>query len=172
MFAFTPLFQIAYLAANTIFFSAVALVTRATARRAAGALCSTLVFAAMSGPLDLLGRRAGWWIFPSCDNPPHPPLAVYVGQALACVGCVALVGWRVQRRFGARGVTAFAALVCGLGLVRDFSLAAVFPMLIRFGPMPASAIADLGAWALVVLVAFSVMRLVSGPVRADALRGA
>src|SRR5205807_604071 len=102
---------------------------------------------------------------------PHPPLAVYLGQALMFVGTIALIGWRVQRRFGAGGIAALTTIVCSLGLVRDLTAAAMLPDVIRFGAMPASAIADVVAWALVVFVALAVTRVIAGSPRADALRG-
>jgi hypothetical protein len=167
---FTPLFQTAYLMAMLTAFSAVAWLTRAGGRRLAGAVCSVIVFTALSAPIDTIGIRTGMWSYPSCVDPPHPPLAVYVGQALAFVGCLALVAWRVQRRFGVRGVTALALGVCGVGVVRDFTVAALLPQAIRIGPPPASILADLGAWVVVVVVALGVMRAVAGPAGADALR--
>ena len=159
-----------YLAMTLTIFCVTTFVTRATTRRVAGALCSALVFTAMSAPIDRLALRAGWWSYPSCDMPAHPPLPIYVGQALIFVGCTALVAWRVQRRFGARGVATLAAIVCAAGLMRDFSVAAIFPEMICFGPVPTSAIADIGAWAIVVFVALAVTRLVAGPASADSLR--
>lgn len=162
---FTPRFQLAYLAATLVVFCVLALLTRAGARRVAGAVCSALVFTALSAPVDHLAARQGWWRYPSCVNPAHPPLAVYLGQALLFVGTIALIGWRVQRRFGARGVMILAAIVCSLGLARNLAVAAALPDVIRFGPMPAAALADLGAWALVVLVAVGVSRPVGGAAR-------
>ncbi len=167
---FTARFQVAYLAGTLAAFAAVAWLSRARLRRVAGALASALVFTALSAPIDALGARGGWWSYPSCVDPPHPPLAVYLGQALLFVGNLALIGWRVQRRFGARGVAALAAIVCAGGVLRDFAVAARLPDFIRFGPLPASAVADAFAWATVVLVALAVTRLVAGPARADAPR--
>jgi hypothetical protein len=151
-------------------FGVVALLTRARARRLAGAMCSVLVFTAISAPIDTVGARAGWWLYPSCHDPPHPPLPVYVGQALVFVGTIALIGWRTQRRFGACGLVALTVLVCGAGLARDLLVAALLPDVIRFGAMPASALADVVAWALVVFVALAVTRAIAGPAHADALR--
>src|SRR5215813_1390028 len=157
---FTTRFQIAYLVMTLAVFGAVAFFTRAGIRRLAGAACSVLVFTAISAPIDNFGTRAGLWSYPSCGSPPHPPLAIYLGQALFFVGTIALIGWRVQRRFGTRGIVKLTALVCTLGLVRDLSVAAALPNLLRFGDMPASAIADVVAWAAVVFVALAVTRLV------------
>ena len=58
------------------------------------------------------------------------------------------------------------------GSLRDFAAAAILPGMIQFGALPASALADVGAWAVVVFVALAVTRLVSGPATADALRAA
>jgi hypothetical protein len=104
-------------------------------------------------------------------NPPHPPLAIYGGQALEFVGTIALIGWRVQRRFGARGVVWLTAIVCGVGLLRDLAVAALLPEMVRFGGMPASVIADVVAWGIVVFVALAVTRVIAGAASADALRG-
>ncbi len=169
---FTLRFQIAYLSAALCVFGLVAHVTRATARRAVGALCAALTFTVMSAPIDTLALRAGWWSYPSCVAPPHPPLAVYVGQALLFVGSVALIAWRVQRLFGTRGVAVLSAIVCVAGTVRDFAVAALLPGLIRFGPLPFSLLADMGAWAIVVVVALGITRVVAGPASADVPRGA
>ena len=167
---FTTRFRVVYLTATLAVFCVVALLTRAGARRLAGAVCSVLVFTAISEPIDSLGARWGLWSYPSCVNPPHPPLAVYLGQAFVFVGTIALRGWRVQRRFGTRGVVWLTAIVCSVGLVRDLSVAAVLPNVIRFGAMPISAFADVVAWAIVVVVPLSVTRVLAGPASADALR--
>jgi hypothetical protein len=167
---FTPLFQTAYLAAMLAAFSAVAWLTRAGARRLVGAVCSVIVFTALSAPIDTIGLRTGMWSYPSCVDPPHPPLAVYVGQALAFVGCLALIAWRVQRRFSVRGVARLALVVCGVGVVRDFTIAALLPQAIHIGPAPASVLADLAAWVVVIIVALGVTRAVAGPADADELR--
>jgi hypothetical protein len=167
---FTPKFQVVYAAAMLLLFSVVAFLTRATPRRVAGAFCSVVVFTALSAPIDTFGMRTGLWTYPSCLDPPHPPLLVYIGQALEFVGCIALIGWRVQRRFGARGIAVLAAVVCTLGAVRDFSVAAALPQVMHMGPLPGSLIADVAAWGIVVSVALGVMRIVSGPARSDPLR--
>jgi hypothetical protein len=110
----------------------------------------------------------GWWSFPSCTDPPHPPVAVYVGQALIFVGGVALVGGRVERRWGARGLFVFAILAVAAGFARDMIGAALMPEIIRFGEAPAAQLADVGAWVVVVAVALGVTRVVAGSPRASA----
>jgi hypothetical protein len=112
----------------------------------------------------------GLWFYPSCVEPTHPPLAVYFGQALIFVGCLALLGWRVQRAFGARGLVVLGVVVCLVGLARDFSAAAFFPEILRFGPSPAAQLADVAAWLVVLTVALVVTRIVAGPASDDAPR--
>jgi len=167
---FTARFQVVYLVVTIGLFAIVARLSRARARRVAGALAAALVFTALSAPLDDFGIAAGWWSYPTCAGPPHPPIAVYLGQALEFVGSIALGGWRVQRRFGARGVAWLFAIVCAVGPVRDFAAAAALPRLIRFGALPASLFADAAAWAVVVAVALIVSRIVAGRADRDALR--
>ena len=159
---FTPRFQAGYLIFTLLLFCGVARLTGAGWRHVAGALASVLVFTAIAPSLDDFAVRHGWWRFPSCGNLPHPPLAIYLGQSLEFVGCLAFIGWRIQRRFGARGIAWLLGIVCVLGPARDFGAAAVLPEVIRFGPQPASWLADTAAWAVVVLVALGVSRVVSG----------
>jgi hypothetical protein len=167
---FTVARQLAYLAGTSALFAGVAFLTRATRRRLVGAVCSVLAFTAASAPIDGIGARFDLWSYPCWTDPPHPPVIVYLGQALEFVGGLALIGWRVQRAFGARGLGVMCVVTCGLGLVRDYSVATLFPDLLRFGPAPASEIADVVAWAVVLLFALGVTRVIAGPARADALR--
>jgi hypothetical protein len=168
---FSPSFQIAYVAFAIVVFVIFVRLTRARARRVFGALASVAVFIALSAPIDNLARRMDWWTYPSCVEPSHPPLLAYVGQALIFVGTTALVGWRVQRAFGGRVLAVLVVLSCLAGLVRDLTVAAIFPQMIRFGGMPASVLADLGAWAMVAIVGLGVTRIVAGPAEDDAPRG-
>jgi hypothetical protein len=162
----SPLFQIAYLVGTTIGFLVVTLATRAPRRRVFGAVCAIVVFTALSAPIDNLGARWNLWRYPGCHDPPHPSIVVYLGQATIFVGSLALIGWRVQRAFGARGLVTMTIVVLVVGCIRDFTAAAIFPDVMVFGPMPGALLADAAAWAVVLLVALVVPRIVSGPARA------
>ena len=155
---FTLQFQIFYVLAMTVVFFVIAHFTRARARRTVGALAAVIVFILLSKPIDLTAARYGWWRYPAVVN---PPLLFYVGQALEFVGTTALVGWRINRRFGWRGAATVSALVCGLGLPRDLTVAR-FTQVIRFGPGPIPWIADVGAWMIVVGTALGITRVVGG----------
>jgi hypothetical protein len=164
--------QIAYLAAMLVVFLVAVLLARPRRRRLAGVVLAVLAFTAASGPIDDFAHDAGLWTYPSCVDPPHPPLAVYLGQSLMFVGVTALVAWRVARRFGPRSLRVLVALFCVGGMVRDFSVAAIIPGIIRFGPAPAAQLADLAAWAIVAVFALAIPRFVAGPAKDDAPRAA
>ena len=165
MSTFTFEFQILYLSAMTVVFFVIAYFTRATMKRTAGALAAVAVFTLLSKPMDVTAARHGWWSYPAVVN---PPLLFYVGQALEFVGTTALVGWRVNRRFGWRGVVAVVTWVCGLGLARDLSVAHFSPV-IRFGSGPVPLFADVGAWMIVAGIALGVTRMIAGPAKTDHL---
>jgi hypothetical protein len=64
----------------------------------------------------------------------------------------ALIGWRIQRRFGLGELLIFVALLSILGSVRDVAYAA-FTHLFTFGTGIVPILADWSAWATLYLVA-------------------
>lgn len=158
----TPFQRVAYFTGAFLVFCFVARLTRAPARRIFGALCAVVVYTALSAPIDEFAARHDFWTYPSCHDPAHPTLDVYLAQALEFVGTIALFLWRAARAFGVRGVAVLFVLVLVLGPARDFTVAAVFPWMIHFGPFPTSLMWDIGAWAIVFDVAIVVSRLVAG----------
>jgi hypothetical protein len=161
----SPAFQIGYLVWTLFVFGVVTLVTRPGRRRLLGAVVAIVVFTAISAPIDELAARWNLWTYPECNVPPHPSIAIYLGQSTMFVGCLASIGGRVQRAFGVRGLLVLTVMVLVLGPIRDFGAAAILPDLIRFGPQPAALLGDVAAWAVVVIVALGVTRLVGGPAR-------
>src|SRR5258708_791980 len=89
------------LVAAPLVFAVAALFTRAPWRRVLATLVGGVGFAAGNVGWDLLGRRAGWWHYPGFGV--HAPLVWYAAAGLGATGA-ALVGWRVTRRFGWRGL--------------------------------------------------------------------
>lgn len=162
--------QVAYLAFAALLFCGVAWLTRASTRRCVAALVGVIAFTAASGTIDDVGAHFDLWSYPAWSDPPHPPLGVYLGQSLEFVGVLALISWRVARAHGRRGLVILCVLVVALGLVRDLSVAALFPSLLRFGPAPASWIADECAWAIVLAFAIGIPRAVAGAAATDAPR--
>src|SRR5260370_30909994 len=68
---------------------------------------------------DAVASRRGWWHYPSVTGS-QAPLAWYVAAALWYGAALGLVGWRVIRRFGGAGLTAFLVTFSILGVGRDY----------------------------------------------------
>jgi hypothetical protein len=141
--------------------------TRATRRRVTGALMGGAAVAVVGVGVECLAHAAGWWRYPSVETPYGPPLMYPVVVLL--FAAMALVGWRVTRRFGWRGQAAFLLAVALLGALRDYWVAARLLQFIVFAPGIGTMLVDAVCWAGVLALAQGVMRLVAGPVGADPL---
>jgi len=140
---------------------------RATARRVAGALIGGVAVGVVGVGIEGLAHTLGWWRYPSIQTPYGPPL-LYPAMVLL-FAALALIGWRVTRRFGWRGQATFLVALAILGTLRDYRWAARLPELIVFAPGIGSALVDAACWAGLVGLAQAVMRCVAGPGRGDAL---
>jgi len=145
----------------------IAYLTRATRKRTIGALSGGVAVAVVGVVIEGLAHARGWWRYPFNDTAYGPPLIYPVVVLL--FAALALVSWRVTRRFGWRGQAVFLSAVTVLGTVRDYRIAAWFPQLIVFAPGIGTVLVDAACWAGLVALAQIVMRLVSGPVTGDAL---
>lgn len=146
--------------------------TRPRARRLLGALAGGVAYAGSHIAWDTLASFTGWWQFPAGR---HAPLYYYVGS-LAWGACTALIGWRVQRRFGLLGLGLYLAGLGVLGTVNDYAGMAALDTshLITFAPGIAPVLADTACSASNAIFAQIGMRLVAGKATADrlAVRGA
>ena len=141
--------------------------TRATRRRVTGALFGGVAVGLVGVVVESLAHAMGWWRYPSVETPCGPPLMYPVVVLL--FAALALIGWRVTRRFGWRGQAAFLCAVTIVGTVRDYRVAAWLPEFIVFAPGIGTALVDAACWAGLLALAQAVMRLVAGPVRGDPL---
>jgi hypothetical protein len=80
-------------------------------------------------------------------------------------GTLALIGWRVTRRFGWRGQVVFLAA----STVRDYRVAGDTMGMIAFKPGITPVVAGLAAGNGLTAPAQAVMRAFAGPARADPL---
>src|SRR2546426_5830799 len=80
----------------------VAILTRPTARRIAGALAGGLAVGVVALGIITLGEKARWWHQVMTREPYFVALLV-VGFALCAF--VFLITWRIARRFGSHGLT-------------------------------------------------------------------
>src|SRR5262249_59135451 len=80
---------------------------------------------------------------------------------------LALIGWRVARRFGARGLSVFLGILAVVGTLRDYLIAGGLMGLVVYAPGVALAILDASLWAGLTGLAIAVIRVGSGPARDD-----
>jgi hypothetical protein len=141
--------------------------TRATPRRVLRALAGGGAVAVVGLGVEALGHARGWWRYSSDDSPVGPP-AMYPLLVVA-FAFLALIGWRIARRFGVRGLAVFLGILAVVGTLRDFFIAGRLMGLIIFAPGVVLAIIDALLWAGLTALAIAVMRAVSGPARDDRL---
>ena len=82
---------------------------------------------------------------------------------------LALVGWRIVRRFGMRGLAVSLGVLAVVGTLRDYYVAGKLMNIIVFTPGVAMAMIDGVLWAGLTALAIGVMRVVSGPACHDQL---
>ena len=141
--------------------------TRATARRALGAMAGGVVVAAVGFGVELACQALGLWHYPS-DDTGRGPLLMYPALALLWA-TLALIGWRVMRRYGWRGEVAFLAAVALLGTLRDYFVAGQALGMISLAPGVTTVLVELVCWAGQTALAQAVMWPVAGPAGADRL---
>ncbi len=151
----------ASLVAAPFVFGVAAILTRAPARRIGASLVAGLAFAAGNVGWDLVARRWGWWRYPGFDG--HGPLHWYAAAGLAAAG-VALIGWRIRRRFGHRGLVVFIAAFAVLIPIRDHGVSRAAEPAIVFGPGPWPWLADAAAGFSLMALAIAVLLAFGGDV--------
>jgi hypothetical protein len=144
----------------------VAVLTRATLRRIAGASAG----AAVCGPVGLgivaFCERAGWW---HMVIPREPYFLTLMWINVALCGYPFLITWRIARRFGGRGLAVVLCVIAVLGPLRDSWYMATFPEWGSYAPGLAPMLAISGAYVLLGIIGHGVMRLIAGPATADRL---
>lgn len=141
--------------------------TRATPRRFVGALAGGAAASFMALKVIALCEARGWWHIPFAPTPYFVP--VFYGGLAITLAPLYLVTWRVARRWGWRGLAVCVLIVTVIGAPRDYLYAMTFPKWMVFGPGAAPIIADAATYAAALVLGHAVMRLVSGPARADRL---
>ena len=160
--------HLAGVAVTALLFAVVAYFTRAAPRRIIGTLTAAAPLVPLVMFYDAFAAPHGWWRYPSVTTG-SAPLAWYIAAALGYGAALGLVGWRVIRRWRARGLVIFLSLFALLGVTRDYAYS-VTTDLIVFGPGPIPWLADLFAYASGGALVQLLMRLLVGPAQSDALR--
>jgi serine/threonine protein kinase len=156
------LFSCLYLAVLVV----VSLVTRATARRIAGALAGSITVGMAALGIIALGERVGWWDMAISWEPYF--LALLLINITLCAW-VFLITWRIARRFGWRGLAIVMIAAAILGPPRQYWYLQRFPEWGAYAPGMAPVLAISATYVLLGILGHSVMRLVAGPSRADPL---
>jgi hypothetical protein len=141
--------------------------TRAVPKRLLGAAVGGLVATAVGIGFDILGDARGWWHYTVGTTAYGPPL-MYLALWLWYGVGVTLIGWRVSRRFGRRGLIGFIGFMAVYGPLRDYvgvALTSGTVQVISSGIEPL--VADALLWATVNAVAQSVMWLIAGSPGSD-----
>jgi len=146
--------------------------TRPGVRRVSGALLGGIFTGMLNLALDSAAFALGLWHYPF-PSAPYGPLGVYVAAGLFYGAGMALIGWRIDRRFGRRGVLIFLACFAVYGPLRDYLGAAATSangrQFIVFAPGALAVLADALSWVSCVGIALLVMRLFAGPALEDRL---
>ena len=155
---------------SILLLAVVVYVTRAGYRRVLGAAVGGLVMVAFGISIDALGDAMGWWHY-TMGTPAHGPALLYLAIWIWYGVGVQLIGWRVSRRFGVRGLVAFIGFMAIYGPLRDYiGIAATSGtvQVVSSGIVPV--VADVLLWGTMNALAQGVMWLVAGSPESDRLR--
>jgi uncharacterized membrane protein len=156
------LFNALYLAILVV----VAVLTRATARRIAGALAGGAAVGVVALGIIALGEEVAWWHM-AITWEPYFLMVLWIDFALCAF--IFLITWRIARRFGWRGLAVVVVVFAVLGPVRDYRYMRRFPEWGAYAPGVAPVLAISATYILLVVLGHGVMRLVAGPAREDRL---
>jgi hypothetical protein len=143
---------------------AVAVLTRASARRITGALAGGAAAGVVTLGLVALWEEVGWWHMAITWEPYFLTL-VLIDFALSAF--VFLITWRIARRFGWRGLAVVVVFLAVIGPPRDYWYLQRFPEWGGYAPGVAPLLAVSVTYVLLWVVGHGVMRLVAGPARDD-----
>jgi hypothetical protein len=144
----------------------VAVLTRATPRRIAGALAGGLATGVVMLGILALGERLGLWHMAITWEPYFLALMLIV---VSFCGFIFLITWRIARRFGWRGLAVFLTILAIIGPPRDYWYMKHFPEWGSYAPGIAPVLAISVTYVVLVLAGHGVMRLVAGPAGEDRL---
>jgi fucose 4-O-acetylase-like acetyltransferase len=145
---------------------AVAVLTRARARRIAGSLAGGAAAGVVALGLIALWEEVGWWHMTITWEPYFLTL-VCIDFALGAF--VFLITWRIARRFGWRGLAVVVVFLAVIGAPRDYWYLKRFPEWGSYAPGVAPLLAVSVIYVLLGVVGHGVMRLVAGPATEDRL---
>jgi hypothetical protein len=139
--------------------------TRPGVRRLLGGLAGGFVVGIGNAMWDVWAADNGWWRYPRWPGRGYASPWWYIATGLGIAG-VSLVGWRIHRRFGIRGLGVFLVLFACYGLLRDWVVSSTVGRdLLRFGPGAVPRVVDWTAWLTLTTVAVATQYLIAGQPR-------
>jgi hypothetical protein len=144
--------------------AATAYFSRAKVLRAAAAVLGGVVFSVFVTVIPIWMR---WRRFVGIEHPTQALLLLYAGGVLAGA-TIALVGWRIARRFGWRGLSLWFVVMSIGGPLRE-RLYLSLARLEVLAPGIAPWIANTLSWACALLLSYAIMRLTAGAASDDRL---
>src|SRR5437868_1142624 len=144
----------------------VAILTRATPRRIAGAMAGGAAGGVVALGIIALGERVGWW---HMAIPWEPYFLTLMLIDFTVCAFIFLITWRIARRFGGRGLAVVLVVLAIIGPPRDYAYMRRFPEWGSYAPGVAPVLAISATYVILVLVGHGVMRLIAGPAREDRL---
>jgi hypothetical protein len=140
-------------------------IMRPTARRATGIFVGAVAATVVGVGFEAFAHARGLWTYVDADTP-IGPVFVYPLNVLT-FAIVAVIGWRIGRRFGARGEVSFVLITVFVSVPRDYFEAYQLFHVVEFGPGTGPWILDALAWVVLTTVTLVVMRRVAGPPNED-----
>lgn len=138
-------------------FAAAVHFTRATRRQVGGALAGGITVAVIGVGVEALAHAMGWWRYQAGDTPVGPPI-IYPAL-VSMFAMLALIGWRVIRRYGMRGEIVFLSVLAVVGSARDYFWAG--RNMITFAPGWTTVLVDAACWVGLTALAQGVMHRVA-----------
>jgi hypothetical protein len=144
--------------------------TRAPTRRVLAALAASIAFAVANVIWDQVALQLHWWGYPSFTAA-NMVWLLYPPSGLVAGGAFGLIGWRVARRYGSKGLLFFLALWTLWGVIHDYGGAIMMKSssLMVFGPGSLPVLANALLYASCQSIAQLMLRLIGGPYRSDHL---
>ena len=144
----------------------VAFFTRATPRRIAGAVAGATAAGVVCLFIVALGERMQWWHMVMAWE---PYFLTVLAISYAVCAFLFLITWRIERRFGWRGLAVVVIAAAVIGPPRDYWYMQRFPEWGSYAPGVAPILAISATYVILVVVGHGVMRLVAGPAHEDRL---
>lgn len=141
--------------------------SRATARRAGGALAGAAAVGLALMSALRMGQSLGLWQAGITWRPLFLSL-VYLASVISCAA-ILLVVWRLVRRFGWPALIFVLAAAAVVGPARTYAAAAVFPKWIAFASGIAPVLAISATFVAMMGLGYAVMRVAAGPACKDRL---